>query len=96
MVPVAIFSSPEFDATQVDPTTVELAGAGIAVRGKDKLMAHVEDVDGDGLLDLLVQVKTQDFDDLGAGGTVELTGETFGGEDIVGYDDIIIVPPGKK
>ena len=93
LVPVAIFSSPEFDATQVDPTSVSLAGAGVAVRGKDKLMAHVEDVDEDGLLDLVVQVETQSFADLGEGGTVELTGTTFGGRAIVGYDDVIAVPP---
>jgi hypothetical protein len=36
LVPVAILSSPEFDATQVDPTSVSLAGAGVAVRGKGK------------------------------------------------------------
>jgi hypothetical protein len=93
LVPVAIFSSPEFDATQVDPTSVSLAGASVAVRGKGKSMAHEEDVNGDGLVDLVVQVETQGFNDLGAGGTVELTGTTFGGENIVGYDEIIIVPP---
>lgn len=93
LVPVAIFSSPEFDATTVDPTSVSLAGASVAVRGKGKSMTHEEDVNGDGLVDLVVQVETQGFDDLGAGGTVELTGTTFGGEDIVGYDEVVIVPP---
>lgn len=93
LVPVAIFSSPEFDTTQVNPTSVSLAGAGVAVRGKGKSMAHVEDVDGDGLLDLVVQVETQSFADLGECGTVELTGTTFDGENIVGYDEIIIVSP---
>ena len=93
LVPVAIFSSPEFDATQVDPTTVSLAGASVAVRGKGKSMAHAEDVNGDGLVDLVVQVETQGFDDLGVGGTVKLTGTTFSGENIVGYDEVVIVPP---
>jgi len=93
LVPVAILSSPEFDATQVDPTSVSLAGASVAVRGKDKSMAHEEDVNGDGLIDLVVQVETQSFDDLGTGGTIELTGTTFGGENIVGYDEVVIVPP---
>jgi len=94
LVPVAILSSPDFDATTVDPTTVELAGASVAVRGKsNKSMSHQEDVNGDGLDDLVVQVETQSFADLGEGGTVELTGTTFSGEDIVGYDDVIIVPP---
>ena len=95
LVPVAIFSSPEFDATQVDPTSISLAGANVAVRGKGKSMAHEEDVNGDGFVDLVVQVETQGFDDLGAGGTVELTGTTFGSEDIVGYDEVVIVPPDK-
>jgi hypothetical protein len=93
LVPVAILSSEDFDATTVDPTSVELAGANVAVRGKGNSMAHEEDVNGDGLVDLVVQVETQSFDDLGAGGTVELTGTTFGGEDIVGYDEVVIVPP---
>jgi hypothetical protein len=93
LVPVAIFSSPEFDATQVDPTSISLAGAGVAVRGKDKLMAHEEDVNNDGLIDLVVQVETQNFTDLSDGGTVELAGATFGGQAVVGYDEVIIVPP---
>jgi hypothetical protein len=93
LVPVAILSSAEFDATQVDPTSVSLAGATVAVRGKGTLMAHEEDVNGDSLADLVVQVETQGFADLGEGGTVALTGETFGGQAIVGYDEIIIVPP---
>jgi hypothetical protein len=95
LVPVAILSSEDFDATTVDPATVELAGATVAVRGKDKYMAHKKDVNGDGLVDILVQVETQGFDDLGAGGIVELTGTTFGGGAIVGYDEVIIVPPDK-
>lgn len=92
LVPVAILSSEDFDATTVDPTTVELAGARVAVRGEGKLMAHEDDVDGDGLLDLVVQVETQSFTDLGEGGMVALTGTTFSGEDIVGYDEVVIVP----
>jgi len=92
LVPVAILSSEDFDATTVDPTTVELAGANVAVRGKGNSMAHEEDVNGDGLVDLVVQVETQGLDDLGDGGTVKLTGTTFNGETIVGYDEVIIVP----
>jgi hypothetical protein len=95
LVPVAILSSDVFDATQVDPATVSVAGAAVAQRGKGKLMAHHEDVNADGLLDLLVQVETQDFDNLGTGGTVELTGTTYDGQDIVAYDEVVIVPPDK-
>lgn len=52
LIPVAIFSSPCFDATTVDSTIVELGGASVAVRGKGKSMAHKEDVDGDVCLTL--------------------------------------------
>lgn len=95
VIPVAILSSAIFDATQVDPTTVELAGAGVAVRGKgSKYLAHEEDVDGDGLLDLVMQVETENlspglFDD----GYAWVTGATYGGQHFEGSDEIIIVPP---
>jgi hypothetical protein len=56
-------------------------------------MAHVEDVDGDGSLDLVVQVETQGLGDLGDGGIVKLTGMTFDGREIMGYDEVVIVPP---
>jgi len=62
VVPVAIFSSPNFDATAIPADTILLAGAGVAKKGKGKYMAHEEDVDGDGLLDLVVQVETQNID----------------------------------
>lgn len=97
LVPVAIFSDGEFDATSVDPETVELAGAGVAVRGKaNKYMAHSEDVNGDGLLDLVVQVATENLDagSLQAGYAI-LTGKTYDGVPIEGKDEITIVPPEK-
>ncbi len=95
VIPVAILSSSDFDATTVDPDTVELSGAGVAVRGKaDKYMAHEEDINGDGLTDLLVQVKTENLDpESFQDGYAVLTGQTYEGVSIVGEDEIIIVPP---
>jgi hypothetical protein len=94
LVPVAILSSSEFDATTVDPDTVELAGAEVAVRGKsNKYMAHAEDVNGDGLVDLLLQVATQNLDpDSFQDGSAVLTGRTYDGVSIEGEDEITIVP----
>jgi hypothetical protein len=95
MIPVAILSSVEFDATEVDPTTVSLAGASVAIKGKaEHLLAHEEDVNGDGLLDLFVQVETENFnpDEL-QDGYAYLTGETYDGVKIVGCDEITIIPP---
>jgi hypothetical protein len=96
LVPVAVLSSEDFDATQVDPTTVTLAGANVAVRGKGNYMAHKEDVNGDGYIDLVVQVETSAGSAVWETGTAILTGNLlpeFGATLIEGSDEIIIVPP---
>ena len=104
LIPVAIFSGEDFDANTVDPNTVTLSGALVARRGKggEKFMAHEEDVNADGLVDLVVQVVTGEID-AGLLEEVEedgvtyiyavLTGSTYDGQDIEGEDEIIIVPP---
>jgi hypothetical protein len=95
VIPVAILTTDTFDASTVDPGTVTIAGAKVAVRGKsDKTMARLEDVDGDGDNDLLLQVDTQsDGAANWVNGPVTLEGKTYGGEDIIGTDEVIIVPP---
>ena len=98
VIPVAILSTQDFDATTVDAGTVALAGAGVAVRGKsDKLLAREEDVNGDGLPDLVCQVETENLDpDSFQDGYAILTGNLlaeFGGTPIEGKDEISIVPP---
>ncbi len=93
VIPVAILTTDEFDAATVDPGTVQLAGVNVAVRGKsDKAMAHLEDVDGDGDTDLLVQFDTAAFSEEWTSGEVPLTGQTFAGRAIEGYDTILVVP----
>ncbi|HUU96658.1 MAG TPA: choice-of-anchor Q domain-containing protein, partial [Phycisphaerae bacterium] len=95
VVPVAILSSAEFDALDADPATVALSGAGVAVRGRgDRLMAHEQDVNDDGLVDLVVQVETENLDpDTFQDGYAILTGRTYGGLAFLGLDEITIVPP---
>lgn len=95
VIPVAILSSSGFDATTVDPDTVDLSGAGVAVREKgDKYLAHEEDVNGDGLLDLVCKVETENLDpNAFQYGFMDLTGETYDEVPIKGEDEIIIVPP---
>ncbi len=90
-VPVAIFSTEDFDATTVDPTTVTLAGALVKLKGKATPMASFEDVDGDGLLDIIVHVDTQALS-LGQGDTEAiLEGETSDGKKIRGVDTVRII-----
>jgi len=92
VVPVAILSTPMFDARTVNPMTVVLAGANVKVKGKGTAMASFQDVNGDGLLDLVVQVETQALE-LSLGDTrAVLEGKTFGGAHVYGSDSVRIVP----
>jgi hypothetical protein len=94
LIPVTILSTENFDATQVDPSTVTMAGAGVAIKGKgNKLMVSAEDVNGDGLTDLSLKVMTENLDpDRFQGNLAILTGETYGGILIQGHDTVNIVP----
>ena len=93
VTPVAILSAPGFDATQIDPLTVTLANAQVRLRGKGTPMASKTDVNGDGLMDLVVHVDTStmsmaDLQDQQA----TLWGRTYDGAYIKGYDSVRIVP----
>ena len=93
MVPVAIFSSNTFNATQVDPATVILSGASIKSVGKsNKLLANYEDVNGDGLIDLVCQAMTSNFHIEPGETTALFVAETFGGISVRGEDTVCIVP----
>jgi len=96
VVPVAILSSDTFVATTVDPETVFLAGSGVRVRGKgNKYLASQEDVNGDGLMDLVVKVETENLELKETAGVAILTGQTVDGVEFTGSDEITIVPPDK-
>jgi len=92
VIPVAILTTADFDAADVDWTTVSLAGSRVAVRGKSNWMGHFEDVDGDGDEDLVVQVQTRCDGATWISGEVVLEGETWGGQPIRGSDTIVVVP----
>ena len=90
-IPVAILSSPDFDATQVDPATISLDGQGVRVVGKgSRTQAHMEDSNGDGLDDLVVQIEDLDSTYQVGDDMATLAGETFDGRPIEGSDSICI------
>ena len=92
-VPVAILGSPTFDASTVDPLTVTLADASVRVVGKKgKLQASLDDVNGDGLTDLMVHIDTTGLQLTDGDVEAVLKGKTYSGEPIVGMDTIRIVP----
>jgi hypothetical protein len=84
MVPVAVLTTDDFDASDVDPVTVEFAGT-------SPLRWAMEDVDGDGDMDLLFHFKTQELDLDESSNEATLTGATFGGQPIQGTDTVNIV-----
>ena len=86
VVPVAVKTTSGFDATTVDPATIDFAGAA-------PLRWAMEDVDGDGDTDMIFHFKTQELVDLTASSTsATLTGSTYGGEAISGIGSVNIVP----
>lgn len=93
VVPVAILSSEQFDATQVDPATVTLAGAAVGLIGKgDRYSCSAQDVNGDGRVDLLCHVMTAQFMIEEGDSMAVLEAKTFSGQAIRGQDSIKLVP----
>ena len=92
-VPVAILSRSDFDATTVIPTSIELAGSSVALKGKGTPMASEQDVNGDGLIDLVVHVNTEALTLSDGDVSAVLIGETYDGYQIIGSDSVRIVPP---
>jgi hypothetical protein len=85
VVPVAVLSTSSFNASIVDPSTVEFAGA-------SPVKWTLKDVNGDGAADLVLHFNTKDLTDLtGSSTQATLTGTTYGGTLITGTDTVKIV-----
>lgn len=83
VIPVAILTTEDFDATAVDVLSVRF--------GPDDAMerhgrGHLQDADGDGDRDLMLHFSTQDTGIVCGDISVFLTGETVGGQAITGSD----------
>lgn len=91
-VAVAILSGDTFAAATVDPATVMFAGASAASHGNETIAASLEDVNGDGLSDLVLHFRTGDLQ-LGANDTVGvLTGRLYDGTLLIGQDSVEVIP----
>jgi hypothetical protein len=92
VVPVAIFGSTVFDALQVDPASLTLAGAKVKVVGKGKYSCQGEDVNRDGRPDLVCHFLTSQLVVESGDSIVALEGTTFAGARFRGQDTVRIVP----
>ncbi|MFC2047163.1 hypothetical protein ACFLTK_02655 [Chloroflexota bacterium] len=92
VIPVAILTTTDFDPSLVDPNTLAFGPAGAPA-----VKFAFEDVDGDGVLDMILHFRTQ-MTGLSFGDTeATLIGQTKDGRDIMGTDSVRIVPSkGKK
>ncbi|MFX0201653.1 MAG: hypothetical protein ACFFCW_36530 [Candidatus Hodarchaeota archaeon] len=91
VIPVAILGTEDFDASTVEPETVGFGPL-------DALPVHwaLEDVDGDGYIDWILQFKNQETGIQPGDTEATLTGKTVDGQDIIGSDSVRTVPKGKK
>jgi hypothetical protein len=83
--PVAILSTPTFDAGTIDPASLALGPGGApVVTGK----AHLEDVNGDGLPDLVVHFLSPQIGARCNDTALFLTGATLAGKAVQGSETI--------
>ncbi len=81
-----------FDAIQVDPASVTLAGARVKLIGKGKYSCSAQDVNSDGLPDLVCHVQTAQLAIQTGDSVALLEASTLSGQRIRGEDSIRIVP----
>jgi hypothetical protein len=89
IIPVAILTTSDFDATQVDPFTVRFGPTEAQdIHGT----GHIEDVDADGDPDMVLHFRFGDTGIQCNHTQATLKGETFGGSFFAGTDAIHLVP----
>jgi hypothetical protein len=84
-IPVAILSTDDFDATMVDPGTVRFGPQGTEAT---PVKSAVEDVDGDGAVDMILHFTAGDVGISCGDTSVSLTGQTTEGQPFSGSDTI--------
>ena len=95
VIPVAILGSSEFDVTLIDPATIELDGLMVKIKKNGILMAHIEDVNSDGIDDLVVQILDEEGTYAPGFGVGTLTGDYdsmyfIGADTIYNGDDPLV------
>lgn len=85
VIPVAILGSDTFDVSGIDVTTLVFGPGGAPIA---HLNGHLQDVNYDGIMDLVTHYRTRDTGIACGDESVTLTGETLDGQPIQGSDSI--------
>lgn len=90
-VPVAIFSSPSFDAATIDIASLELNGGDVRLTKGKGYIYSFEDINYDNLPDLLVKFDRGDVQLELGDSTATVTGVTLDGTQISGSDSVKVI-----
>ena len=91
-IPVAILGSASLDVVSINPRTITLEGVDVMLVGKsDKSLCQQLDVNADGHLDLLCDVRTTGFRVKPGAYTIRLKAETYDKTSLRGEDYLRIV-----
>ena len=92
LIPVAILGDGVFDVNDVDVNTAAFGPNG----AMPVHSGHVEDVNDDGYMDLVLHFNTQDTGISEGDTEAMLTGQLASGQSLEGSDSVRIVPGSKK
>lgn len=91
VIPVAIFGTEGFDASQIDPNTLSLDGQSVFVTKRGKLLLHFKDINRDGLKDLLVFIRNINGTYQKGDTVATMIGETYDGDPLIGFNTIHVL-----
>ena len=91
VVPIAILGSADLDTGSINPRTSRLEGVGVMLVGKsDKSLCRQLDINADGYLDLLCEVRTTGFRVDAGQYRILLKAETWDKSTLLGEDSLEI------
>jgi hypothetical protein len=87
-VPIVILSTETFDASRIDPDTVTVAGAPVDIKPNGTTASSLQDINGDGLLDLVIHINASELQLTSFNSEAIVEGLTIDGKFFWGTDTI--------